>query len=48
MDPKMDSGYVETDDPFEPEYQVETEEPTAAEVCSPVQLTRWLFFSSRV
>ncbi len=28
----MDSGYVEPDDPFEPEYQVETEEPSSAEV----------------
>lgn len=34
MDPKMDSGYVEANDPFEPEYQVETEEPSAAEVSS--------------
>jgi len=34
MDPKMDSGYVEANDPFEPEYQVETEEPSAVEVSS--------------
>lgn len=32
MDPKMDSGYVEPDDPFEPEYQAGIEEPSAAEV----------------
>ncbi|KAI5358003.1 Putative alpha-acetyltransferase 35, NatC auxiliary subunit [Septoria linicola] len=31
MDPKMDSGYVEPDDSFEPEYQVDVEEPSPAE-----------------